>query len=118
MRQGWMSTNYLDNYRISDIIYSKLNRTRVNQRIPQVPCAPLLVLAEFLTPFRVQFAQANSADNLERYVTELLNEHPNKNCETIASVVSGTSPQRLHHLLTEMVWDERRTSTASESSGC
>jgi hypothetical protein len=61
--------------------------TRVNQRIPQVPCAPLLALAEFLTPLQVQFAQANSVDNLERYVTGLLTEHPNKDCEMMASVV-------------------------------
>jgi SRSO17 transposase len=66
----------------------------------------LSALAEFLAPFRVHFAQANSANNLERYVTGLLNEHPNKNCDTMASVVPGTNQQRLHHLLTEMLWDE------------
>ena len=81
-------------------------RRLVNQRIPQAPLAPLPALSEFLKPFRVQFAQANSADNLERYVTGLLNEHPNKNCDSMASVVPGTNQQRLHHLLTEMVWDE------------
>jgi SRSO17 transposase len=81
-------------------------RTKVNLRFPQAPQAPLPVLAEFLVPFRMQFAQAHSADNLERYVTGLLNEHPNKNCDTMASVVPGTNQQRLHHLLTEMVWDE------------
>jgi SRSO17 transposase len=81
-------------------------RMKVNPRFPQAPQAPLPVLAEFLAPFRVQFAQANSADNLERYVTGLLNEHPNKNCDTMANVVPGTNQQRLHHLLTELVWDE------------
>ncbi|HEX2243877.1 MAG TPA: IS701 family transposase [Gammaproteobacteria bacterium] len=80
--------------------------TRVKQRIPQVPSMPLPALAEFLAPFRVQFAQANSADNLERYVTGLMTEHPNKNCDTMARVVPGTHPQRLHHLLTDMLWDE------------
>src|SRR5919106_2007365 len=80
--------------------------TRVKQRIPQIPSMPLPTLAEFLAPFRVQFAQANSADNLERYVTGLMTEHPNKNCDTMARVVPGTHPQRLHHLLTDMLWDE------------
>jgi SRSO17 transposase len=81
-------------------------RTGVTPRLPQAPQAPLPALAEFLAPFRVHFAQANSATNLERYVTGLLNEHPNKNCDTMASVVPGTNQQRLHHLLAEMVWDE------------
>jgi SRSO17 transposase len=81
-------------------------RTIVQQRIPQVPQAPLPELSEFLAPFRMQFCQSNSADNLERYVAGLLTEQPNKNCDTMASVVPGTHPQRLHHLLTEMVWDE------------
>jgi SRSO17 transposase len=80
--------------------------TRAKQRIPQVPSLPLPTLAEFLAPFRVRFAQANSADNLERYVTGLMTEHPNKNCDTMARVVPGTHPQRLHHLLTDMLWDE------------
>src|ERR687892_2475411 len=81
-------------------------RTKVDTRLPQVPQTQLSALAEFLAPFRVHFAQANSANNLERYVTGLLNEHPNKNCDTMASVVPGTNQQRLHHLLTEMLWDE------------
>ena len=63
-------------------------------------------LGEFLGQFRVHFAQRGSAVALERYVTGLLTEHPNKNCDTLAAVVPGTSQQRLHHLLTEMVWDE------------
>src|SRR5581483_2678800 len=32
-------------------------------------------------------------------------EHKNKNCDTIAALVPGTSEQRLQGLLTEMVWD-------------
>ncbi len=81
-------------------------KTRVTPRLPQAPQAPLPARAEYLAPFRVHFAQANSADNLERYVTGLLNEQPHKNCDTMASVVPGTNQQRLHHLLTEMIWDE------------
>lgn len=78
----------------------------LNQRLPQAPRAPLPAIEEFLAPFRVQFRQRKGAENLERYVTGLLNEHPNKNCETLASVVPGTDPQRLHNLLTDLAWDE------------
>jgi SRSO17 transposase len=35
-----------------------------------------------------------------------LTEHPNKNCDTLAAVVPGTSEQQLQGLLTDMVWDE------------
>lgn len=82
-------------------------RTGVTQRLPQAPQAPLPALAEFLAPFRVHFAQVNSATTLERYVTGLLNEHPNKNCDTMASVVPGTNQQRLHHLLKVVVGGQR-----------
>jgi len=63
-------------------------------------------LAEFLEPFRVQFRQAKSAAVLERYLTGLLTEHPNKNCVTLAEVLPGTNSQTLNHLVSEMVWDE------------
>lgn len=43
---------------------------------------------------------------LERYVSGLLTECPNKNCDTIAQVVPGTSEQQLQYLLTDMAWDE------------
>jgi SRSO17 transposase len=36
----------------------------------------------------------------------LLSEHPNKNCDPLAEVVPQTNGQQLHHLLTDMVWDE------------
>lgn len=75
-------------------------------RLPQAPPAPLAEVAEFLAPFEVQFCQRNSAENLERYVTGLLTEQPTKNCDTLAQVVPGTTQQRLHHLLTELSWDE------------
>lgn len=51
------------------------------------------------------FVQRPSASVLERYVSGLLTEHPNKNCDTIAQVVPGTSEQQLQHLLTDMAWD-------------
>jgi len=37
----------------------------------------------------------------------LLTEHPNKNCDTLATVVPETNEQQFQHLLTGMVWDER-----------
>src|SRR6516225_12348266 len=76
------------------------------QRIPQAPAEPLPELAEFLAPFRVHFARPEGAHALERYLTGLFTEHPNKNCDTIAQVVPGTSEQSLQGLLTAMLWDE------------
>jgi SRSO17 transposase len=43
---------------------------------------------------------------LERYTTGLLTELPNKNCDTLAQAVPGTSEQRLQGFLTTMAWDE------------
>jgi SRSO17 transposase len=63
-------------------------------------------LAEFLAPFHVHFSRSEGPQTLERYLTGLLTEHPNKNCDTIAQVVPGTSEQRLQGLLTAIDWDE------------
>jgi SRSO17 transposase len=76
-------------------------------RMPQAPRSPLPELAEFLAPLRVQFTQGPSAETLRQYVTGLLSEHPNKNCDTLAEVVPETSEQQLQYLLTDMVWDEQ-----------
>jgi SRSO17 transposase len=76
------------------------------ERLPQAPRAPLPELAEFLAPLRVHFTQGPSAETLRQYLTGLLSEHPNKNCDTLAEVVPETTEQQFHHLLTEMVWDE------------
>jgi len=76
------------------------------ERMPQAPRAPLPELAEFLAPLRVQFTQGPSAETLRQYLTGLLSEHPNKNCDTLAEIVPETTEQQFHHLLTEMVWDE------------
>ena len=76
------------------------------QRVPQAPSEPLPDLAAFLALFSLHFAQHKSAATLERYLTGLLTEHPQKNCQTLAGVVPGTTDQRLNHLLTEMQWDE------------
>jgi SRSO17 transposase len=63
-------------------------------------------LAEFLRPFHVHFKRSEATHALERYLTGMLTEHPNKNCDTIAQVVPDTSEQSLQGLLTAMLWDE------------
>ena len=75
-------------------------------RIPHVPSTPLSELAEFLEPFRVQSRRSEGRRSLERYLAGLLTEYPNKNCDTLAQVVPGTSEQRLQGLLTRIDWDE------------
>lgn len=75
-------------------------------RLRQAPSEPMPELAEFLSQFRVHFNRSASQRAAERYLTGLLLEHPNKNCDTIAAIVPDTSEQRLQGLLTSMVWDE------------
>src|SRR5690349_1984171 len=77
------------------------------KRIPQVPSTPLPELAEFLEPFRAHFRRSEGRQTLERYLSGLLTEHPNKNCDTLAQVVPGTSEQRLQGLMTAIDWDEQ-----------
>ena len=77
------------------------------ERMPQVPHPPLPELAEFLAPLRVHFTQGPSAETLRQYVSGLLSEHPNKNCDTLAAVMPEMSEQQLQYLLTDMVWDEQ-----------
>jgi SRSO17 transposase len=54
----------------------------------------------------VRFRRPEGVEALERYLTGLLTELPNKNCDTIAQAVPGTSEQRLQEFLTNMQWDE------------
>jgi SRSO17 transposase len=75
-------------------------------RLPQAPRTPLPELAEFLAPLRVHFTQGPSAETLRQYVSGLLSEQPNKNCDTLAEVAPETNEQQFNHLLTDMVWDE------------
>jgi SRSO17 transposase len=63
-------------------------------------------LKGFLASFQVRFRRPEGADALERYTTGLLTELPNKNCDTIAQALPGTSEQRLQAFLTNMQWDE------------
>lgn len=76
------------------------------KRPPQAPSEPLPELAEFLAPFRVRFRQSNSFRVFERYITGLLTEHPNKNCETMAEVVPGANAQQLNNVVSTLAWDE------------
>src|SRR5215216_7323849 len=73
-------------------------------RLPRAPVAPPPELAEFLAPLVVHFVQRPGARVLERYVTGLLTDHPNKNCDTLAQVVPDATEQQLQHLLTDMAW--------------
>jgi hypothetical protein len=68
--------------------------------------AALPELHAFLSAFQVRFRRPEGTEALERYTTGLLTEWPNKNCETIAQAVPGTSEQRLQEFLTNMQWDE------------
>jgi SRSO17 transposase len=83
-----------------------VTQNQKQERLPQAPRAPLPELAEFLAPLRVHFTQGPSAETLRQYLTGLLSEQPNKNCDTLAEIVPETNQQQFHHLLTDMVWDE------------
>src|SRR5215468_4725254 len=79
---------------------------KTTKRVPLAPGAPMPALDEFLRPFHVHFKRSEATHALERYLTGMLTEHPNKNCDTIAQVVPNTSEQSLQGLLTSMAWDE------------
>src|SRR3954454_12724123 len=75
-------------------------------RIPQAPLKPIPELAEFLRPFHVHFLRSEGRHALDRYLTGLLTELPNKNCDTIAASIPGTSEQQLQGLMSTTAWDE------------
>ena len=77
------------------------------KRVPHAPSYPIPELAEFLSRFRLHFSQKNSALTFERYITGLLTELPNKNCDTLAAVLPETNEQRLNNLLSGIIWDEQ-----------
>jgi SRSO17 transposase len=64
-------------------------------------------LQEFLAAFQVRFRRPEGRKALERYTTGLLTALPNKNCDTLARAVPGSSEQRLQEFLTNMQWDEQ-----------
>ena len=68
--------------------------------------AELPELKEFLGAFQIRFRRPEGAAALERYLTGLLTELPNKNCDTLAQAIPSTSEQRLQEFLTNMQWDE------------
>src|SRR5918999_4526780 len=68
--------------------------------------ASLPELDNFLSTFKVRFGRREAQFALERYLTGLLTELPNKNCDTMAQAVPGTHEQRLQGFLTTMQWDE------------
>ena len=63
-------------------------------------------LDDFLSTFNLKFRRSEGEVALERYLTGLLTELPHKNCDTLATVVPGTSEPRLQEFLTKMQWDE------------
>jgi SRSO17 transposase len=73
--------------------------------VPASPAA-LPALHAFLSAFQVRFRRPEGRHALERYTTGRLTERPNKNGDTIAQAVPGTSAQRLQEFLTNMQWDE------------
>jgi SRSO17 transposase len=68
--------------------------------------AALPTLQEFLGAFQARFRRPEGHEALERYTMGLLTELANKNCDTMAQAVPGTSAQRLQEFLTNMQWDE------------
>jgi SRSO17 transposase len=68
--------------------------------------AELPEVQAFLGAFQVRFRRPEGRKALERYTTGLLTELPNKNGDTIAQAVPGTSAQQLQEFLTNMQWDE------------
>ena len=67
--------------------------------------AELPELQALLGAFQVRFRRPEGREALERYTTGLLTELPNKNGDTIAQAVPGTSEQRLQEFLSKMQWD-------------
>jgi SRSO17 transposase len=68
--------------------------------------AELPELHEFLGAFQVRFRRPEGAAALERSMTGLLTELPNKHCDTMAQAVPSTNAQRLQEFLTNMQGDE------------
>lgn len=79
---------------------------KTTRREPLAPAVPMPELEEFLRPFHVHFKRSEATHALERYLTGMLTEHPDKNCDTIAQAIPDTSEQSLQGLLTAMSWDE------------
>jgi len=68
--------------------------------------APLPELDAYLSGFTLRFRRFEGEQALDRYLTGLLTDLANKNCDTMAQAVAGTSEQCLQELLTRMQWEE------------
>ena len=78
---------------------------KTTKRVPLAPGEPL-PLDEFL-PFHVHFARSEATHALERYLTGMFTEHPNKNPVTRLPLSSRALPNSpLQGLLTAMYWEE------------
>src|SRR4051794_41051394 len=73
--------------------------------IPKAGPEALADLAVYLNPFADLFCRRWSRESLERYVTGLLTDLAHKTCTTIATAVTGTTTERLQHLLTDADWE-------------
>jgi SRSO17 transposase len=71
------------------------------------PASPdeLPELQELLGSFQGRVRRPEGADALARYTTGLLTELPNKNCDTLALAVPGTSEPCLQEFLTNRPWE-------------
>jgi len=77
-----------------------------SKRTLHAPEEPLAELMTFLNKVGIEFGDKRRDRSMERYVTGLLTDHPNKNCDTLAEILPGTNEQRLQALLTTVDWDE------------
>ena len=62
-------------------------------RIPHAPTEPMPELAEFLRPFHIHFLRSEGRHALDRYLTGLLTELPNKVMHDGAMTTTGTPTQ-------------------------
>jgi SRSO17 transposase len=63
-------------------------------------------LQRFLAQIVPGLGDTRRDETFHSYMSGLLSDHPNKNCDTLAHIVPETSEQRLQGLLTTMRWDE------------
>jgi SRSO17 transposase len=75
-------------------------------RLAQADTEAHPALAIFLAQFASYFLRSETRQTCERYLTGLLLEMPNKNCQTIAEVVPNTNQQNLREFLTKANWKE------------
>jgi SRSO17 transposase len=84
-----------------------MKKKEEGKRIPRAPREEMAELVEYMKLVGVEFGDVRREGAMERYLTGILTDHPNKNCETLGKVLPGTNQQRLQNLLTGMEWDEK-----------